>query len=110
MVARADFCEILELDYTGISASYAAVGAPADRVIRGVCFTNDTEGSVFFTNDNTKDKVFVKAGSFKLWDVQSNVNPGQDDRFVFPIGTQWYVKQIDAPVSGSVYIECLTNA
>ena len=103
--ARAFFDEIRSLAFGGISPAYAPVGAPLDFNARGVCFTNDTQGNVMFTDDVTKDKIFVKAGSFKLWDLQANINPEFDDKYVLPIGTQFSVKQLTAPVSGSVYIE-----
>lgn len=105
MVARAFFDEIRSLSSVGISGSYAVVGDPLEFPARGVCFTNNTEGDMMFTDDNTKDKIFVAAGSFKLWDIQANINPQFDDKYVAPIGTQFYVKQITAPVSGDVYIE-----
>lgn len=107
MVTIADFDSVRSLAAGGISGSYAAVGAPTEFKCRGFCFTNDTQGSMMFTNDVTKDKVFVKAGSFKLWDVQANMNAQFDNSFIFPINTQWYVKQLEAPVDGSVYIESL---
>lgn len=107
MVARAYFDELRSLGFAGISAAYAAVGDPSDFPIRGVCFTNNTEGDMVFSYDNTivVGQVFVAAGSFKLWDIQANMNAQFDDKYVLPIGTQFYVKQLEAPVSGSVYIE-----
>lgn len=107
MVARAFFDTIRTLAAAGISGTYAAVGTPLTEYGRGICFTNNTEGDMMFTDDNTKNKIFVAAGSFKLWDIQSNINPQFDDKFVIPIGTQFYVKQITAPVSGDVYIEII---
>lgn len=107
MVARAFFDEIRTLAFGGISGTYAFVGTASAYAIRGVCFTNDTQGSVMFTDDVTKDKIFVKSGGFKLWDIQSNINPQFDDKFVLPIGTRFSVKQLAAPVSGSVYVEFL---
>lgn len=107
MAARAFIDEIRTLAFGGISGAYAAVGTPLTEPSTLVCFSNDTEGSVYFTDDPTKDKIFVKSGSFKLFDIQANINPQFDDKYVFPIGTQFYVKQIAAPVSGAVYIENL---
>lgn len=107
MVARAFFDEIRTLGFAGISGTYATVGSVLAVNARGVCFTNDTEGDMYFTDDNTKNKIFVAAGSFKLWDLQSNMNAQFDDKYVLPIGTQFYVKQITAPVSGAVYIELI---
>jgi hypothetical protein len=106
-VARAFFDSIRTIAFGGISGTYAVVGSPLTVLARGVCFTNNTQGDMYFTDDNTKDKIFVAAGSFKLWDVQANINPQFDDKYVLPIGTQFYVKQITAPVSGSVYIEVI---
>jgi hypothetical protein len=34
--------------------------------------------------------------------------PKTDPKFVLEIGTQFYVKQITAPVSGSVFVECIS--
>lgn len=107
MVARAFFDEIRTLGFAGISASYASVGTPLTEPARGVCFTNTTQGYMYFTDDVTKNKIIVAPGSFKLWDIQANINPQFDDKYVLPIGTQFSVKQITAPVSGDVYIEVL---
>lgn len=107
MVARAFFDEIRELSYTGISASYASVGTPTTVLARGVCFTNNTDGDMYFTDDVTKNKIFVAANSFKLWDIQSNMNASRDDRFVLPEQTQFSVKRITVPTTGSVYIELI---
>jgi len=107
MVAKADFDDLRSLAFGGISAAYAAVGTPTTKLARAFCISNDTQGSMIFTNDVTKDKFFIKAGSFKLFDIQSNMNAQKDDKYVLPIGTQFYVKQLAAPVSGSVYIEVL---
>ena len=107
MVARANFDEIRTLGFASISAAYAFVGSALTQNARGVCFSNDTEGNMMFTDDVTKDKIFVAAGSFKLWDIQANINPQFDDKYVLPIGTRFSVKQLEAPVSGSVYIEII---
>lgn len=108
MVARAFFDEIRTLGFAGISAAYASVGTPLTVMARGVCITNNTQGDMYFTDDTTKNKIFVAAGSFKLWDIQANINPQFDDKYVLPIGTQFSVKQITAPVSGAVYIEVIS--
>tara|TARA_R110000868_G_scaffold347506_1_gene608531 strand:+ start:667 stop:993 length:327 start_codon:yes stop_codon:yes gene_type:complete len=105
MVARAYFDEIRSLAFGGISGAYAVVGAPFDFNARMICFSNLTQGDMMFTDDNTMDKIIVPARSFKLWDIQANMNSQFDDKFVLPVNIQFYVKQITAPVSGSVYIE-----
>lgn len=109
MVARAFFESLKSLAFGGISGTYAAVGSPTANQIRAFCITNNTQGDMIFSTDNTvvAGEMFVAAGSYKLYDVQANINPQFDDKYVFPVGTQFYVKQDTAPVAGSVYVECL---
>lgn len=98
---------IKTLGFAGIGAAYAAVGDPTSNEVRLICITNNTEGDMYFTTDTSQDEYFVAAGSFKLFDLQTNNTPKSDPKWVYKVGTQFYVKQITAPVSGSVYIECL---
>jgi len=107
MVARAFIDEIRTLGFASISASYAAVGTPSSVTPRLVHISNNTMGDMYFTDDNTLDKIFVKSGSFVLYDIQANINPQFDDKYVLPVGTQFYVRQITAPTSGDVYITYL---
>jgi hypothetical protein len=107
MTARAFADPLRSLGFASISAAYAAVGSPLEHPIRAFCISNNTEGDLIFSDDNTvvEGKWFVAAGSFNKWDVQSNMNAQFDDKYVMPIGTQFYVKQLESPVSGAVYIE-----
>lgn len=106
---KAFFESLRSLAFGGISGSYAAVGAPTTHPVRAFCITNDTQGKMIFSLDNTDaaGNMFVANGSYKLYDVQANMNAQFDDKYVFPVGTQVYVKQDTAPVSGSVYVEYL---
>jgi len=108
-VARCFFDSMRSLAFGGISAVYAAVGSPSTELIRGFCINNNTQGDLIFSDDNTdaNGKWFVPAYTSKLIDVQSNMNSSFDDSYVLPIGTQFYVKQVTAPVSGTVYIEIM---
>lgn len=109
MVARAFFDSLRTLAFGGISGSYAPVGVPLAHQVRAFCITNNTQGDLIFSLNNTDaaGNMFVAKGSYKLYDVQSNINPQFDDKYVLAIGTQFYVKQVTAPTSGDVYIECL---
>ena len=107
--ARAFFEPLRSLAFGGISAAYAAVGDPLDNQVRAFCITNDTQGDMIFSLDNTlaAGHMFVAAGSYKLYDVQANMNAQFDDRYVLAVGEQFYVKQVSAPVDGTVCIECM---
>ncbi len=108
MTARAFFEEIRTLGFGGISGNYASVGAATTREVRIFKISNNTAGDMYFTTDaiTPKDQMFLAAGSFTLYDIQANSAPS-DDQFSFPVGTQFSVKQITAPVSGAVYIEII---
>jgi len=107
MTSRVFFEPIKTLGFAGISAAYATVGAATSKTIKAFCVSNDTEGDMYFSIDGTDDHMYLAAGSFRLYDLQSNMNSNDDDSFVLSVGTQFYVKQITAPVSGSVYVECI---
>lgn len=103
--SRAIVDELRTLAFGSISGTYATVGAPLAYQARIICFTNTTNEDMIFSMDGVTDQVLVPAGSFKLFDITMNHRPINQDDFVFAIGTQWYVKQLTSPSSGSVYIE-----
>lgn len=108
-VSVARFDSLRTLGFAGISGAYAAVGTPSQKQIRAFCITNNTQGDMIFSLDDAdaNGQMFVAAGSYKLYDVQANMNTQFDDKYVLPIGTEFFVKQNTAPVSGAVWIECL---
>ncbi len=108
-VARAHFETLRSIAAAGISGSYAAVGIPLVNQVRAFCITNTTQGDMIFSLDDTNvnGNMFVAAGSYKLYDVQTNINPKFDDSYVLSVGEQFYVKQITAPVDGDIWIECI---
>ena len=101
------FDTLRSLGFAGISAAYAAVGSALTVNARIMCITNKTQGDMILSVDssNADGQIFIPAGSFKLYDLTANLVPGKDDNFVIAVGTQFYVKQVTAPVSGSVYLE-----
>lgn len=108
-VSKASFEPLRTLASTGISASYAAVGSATSHEVRAFCITNNTQGDMIFSLDNTvaAGQMFVAKGSYKLYDVQANMNAQFDDKYVIPKATIFYVKQSTAPTSGDVYVECI---
>ena len=107
MANKAVIEPIRTLGFAGISGTYAKVGTPFEYKVRVICISNNTEGDLHFTTDELEDQLFIAAGSYKLFDIQANKNNVTDNDFVLPIGTQFFVKQITAPVSGAVYIEVI---
>ncbi len=107
MTQRAQLEALRSLAFGSISGSYATVGTALANPARLICISNDTEGNMLFSRDGSTDEIFVAAGSFKLFDITTNHRPANQSDFVFETGTQWYVKQDESPVSGSVYIEVI---
>ena len=107
MTQRANMEALRSLAFGSISGAYATVGTATANPTRLICITNDTEGNMLFSRDGATDEIFVAAGSFKLFDLTSNARPSNRSDLVFETGTQWSVKQEQAPVSGSVYIEVM---
>ena len=94
------FDALRSLGFAAISPAYAAVGGPLTTTGRIVCITNMTSGDMIFSTDNTivAGQLFIPAGSFKLFDFTANSETANDDSFVLGVGTQFYVKQLTAPV------------
>ncbi len=107
MRAKAFFEPLRSLAFGGISAVYADVGGPTENTVRVFKISNTTQGDMIFSVTPAQDDMFVAAGSFTLYDVQSNMNPRLDDTYVLPKGTQFRVKEVSAPISGGVYIEAI---
>jgi hypothetical protein len=94
------------LAFGSISGSYAAVGSPLGFPARLICFTNATDGDMFFSINGVSNNLFIAATSFKLFDLTTN-RLNQQQLWVFAQGTQFYVKQSTMPTKGAVYIEVL---
>jgi len=101
------FDTLRSLAFGSISGTYAAVGSATTVEPRIICITNNTQGGMIFSTDNTNatGQLFLPAGTFKLFDLTANMVPGKDDSFVIGKNITFYVKQVTAPVSGAVYIE-----
>lgn len=100
------FDTIRTLAFGSISGTYAAVGVPLAHPVRLVCFVNNTDGDMFFSDDGVNNKLFVAAGAFKLFDIATNRFNSQNT-WTIQQGTQFYVAESTAPSKGAVYIECL---
>ncbi len=95
--------------FGSISASYAVVGGVLTVNPRIITIINQTQGNLILSDDNTNatGKMFLPASYARVIDLTANIIPGKDDSFVIAEGTQFYIKQLTAPVSGSVYIEII---
>ena len=106
-VAKAVFDTLRSIGFGAVSAAYAAVGTAVQQNPRIICLTNNTDADMILATDNTNvsGNIILLKGTFKLYDLMSNINSELDTSLVIPIGTILYVKGITNPTRGSVYLE-----
>jgi len=91
-----------------IGAAYVKIGGPALKPIHVLCITNTTDADMLISDDGVTNKLIIPHSSFKLIDVSANrdgYNPANPLMFIE--GTQYWVKQVSAPSTGSVYVEMI---
>jgi hypothetical protein len=96
--------QVRTLAFGGISASYAAVGAPSTDSCRMLLVQNLTDQTLMFSHDGTTDHYPLAAGSMFILDVTTN-KTSTVSGFYISTGTTIYCKQLSgAPGSGGVYV------
>ena len=105
MSVKALFQPLRSRAASDISSSYAVVGTEIDVPFRIFRINNATQGNLLLSTDGTTDMIFIQAGAAVIYDVSTNKQ--LEPVFAFPAKTQFYVKQVSAPTSGSVYIEVI---
>lgn len=113
---QAAFDLLRTLAFGSISGTYAKLGSALTHGARGIHITNQTDGDMFIAvtngstpaSDGTADNLFIPNGSFILWDnATDSSHLTNDPSFVFPKGTQFWVRQSTAPSKLSVYLSVL---
>lgn len=85
----------------GITGAYAAVGSAFSNPISILHIVNDTDESVYFSDDGTNNKIYIRSGEDLRLDV---TNEDANPDFIAK-GTQYYVKEgASTPTTGLVSI------
>lgn len=96
--------EIRELSFGSVGASYTALGDAFDHPIVLFHLVNDLDDDIYVSFFNEENHLFVKQGSFVLYDVAANREEPGGCR-TFEKGTIISVKRAGgAPTSGAVYL------
>ena len=93
---------IRSLAFGSISGSFAAVGTALANPARIILFQNTCDTDMFISFDVVNSHLMVPTLGFVLLDVTSNASISLN--FTIAQGTRFYVKQVSAPSSGTVYI------
>lgn len=103
MATRAAFETLRSLAFGSISGAYATIGTPLLNPARLIKIVNTTNADMFISTDGTNNHDIIPASGFALYDLTTN-HPTNSSGFFFAQGTQFYVKQVSAPTSGTVYL------
>lgn len=108
MSSAVKFDTLRSLGFGSISGTYAAIGTPFGINARIICITNTTDADMVVSTDpaNSNGQLILIHGTFKLFDLTTNRKPHDDD-LALSVGVQFYVKQVSAPSSGSMYVEAV---
>lgn len=95
---------IRSLAFGSISGSYANVGGPVQQQSRLIHVVNNTDADLMFSFNASTDHVFIPAGSFFLYDVNTNRDNNEQGWYI-TVGSQPAVKSVGAAATtGSVYV------
>ena len=97
---RAETCR--SLAFGGIGVGYTAIGTAMENPIRVFLIQNLTNATVWFSFDGVNDHFPLGATAYMLLDISANKT--QDTGFYMAEGDRLYVKRLDVPTSGSVYL------
>ena len=105
-MALVRFDSLRTINFSALTNAYQFFGAALDKNWRMFKITNTTDADIFISFDSTKNNIIVPAGTFTLYDMSTNNNEIYDNGwFVMQIGTQFYVKYLNVPTSGDVWLE-----
>lgn len=102
---RIAFEPVRSIDFGDISSDYAPIGSPTVNAARQIFIQNLTDALLMFSLDGIDDHFPLPAQGFFLDDITTN--KVQTQGFYLGGNSVLYVKQIDAPTTGSVYFSCI---
>ena len=94
--------EVRTLGFAAIGAAYMGIGAGFTKPIRILHVQNLTDELLMFSFDGLKDHFPLAASGYLLLDITSNKTASQG--FFLAEGQRLYVKEIEPPTTGSVYV------
>lgn len=90
------------LAFGSIGAGYTAIGTPLAHPARIVKIKNLTDADLLISWDGVHDHDVIPARSGDI--VDETANKANEEGWYVAVGTQFYVKQLGVPGSGSIYV------
>ena len=85
-----------------ISGAYMGIGTPLVYPSRLLFIQNLTDAQLMFSVDGVNDHFTLPAASNFVFDITTNQQ--HESGIYFSVGTRFYVKEVGAPSTGSVYV------
>lgn len=89
-----------------IVANYSLIGSVFTHPISILYIYNDTDGDLWFSLDGVENGFAMKAGTQEPFYVTSNTKKADPGLFI-AASDGVYVKRLDTPTTGSVYVSAL---
>ena len=99
---------VRSLAFGSIDASYMGIGTAMDKPIRIFLLQNITNANLMFSFDGIDDHLPLPANGYILLDITANKT--RESGYYLAEGTRIYVKEIDTPTSGNVYLTTFYGA
>jgi hypothetical protein len=100
MNLRCEPCKIIA--HGAIGAVYAPIGDELEHSGRFVLLQNHTDAMLWFSMNGIDDSFPLAAGDKVILDCSSNSSMGNP--LLMSNGSNFFVKQLDVPTTGSVYV------
>jgi hypothetical protein len=102
-----DWEPLRDISYASMAITYIGVGSPMANPIRLMKVYNQTDVTLFLSNDGINDKDFIPANSQFIYDIGSNTST-QGGWLVLNAGSRIYVRYPgSAPTVGGLLISVI---
>lgn len=103
----AQFDVLREVAFGSITGSYTLIGTVFSVNPRILSFHNTTDVDLYISTDSINNMLRIAAGSFKIYDLETNRSSTGDN--LFPINTGIWVKETSAgaPSKGNFWVEAI---
>lgn len=103
---KVEFDAIREKSASIITTSYTSLGVPFYANVRLLSINNTMDQEIYISYDGITNHLRMPSNSFKLFDLSANKI--RDDGLFLSVGTQIYVKFVNATtINGSVWAEVM---
>ena len=99
---------VKSLAFGSVGAAYMGIGTAFDKPIRILLVQNLTDATLMFSFDGVNDHLPLPRDGYILLDVTAN--KAIEHGYYVAEGTRIYVKEVDTPTVGSVYVSSFYGA